>query len=240
MVEELDLSDQDVCTISEMIEAEIRSYIPDWTSVECSVDNLGAEVATDSSPSEARNVASPLSIESGNLALEVMSSGRKYWSDSPKGIGESSPNKPGLSNLSCTETAESSSSHIHGDKLDHAAIIKGLESELLSEDGVNDGEDEANDDEQDEGSSTTNLHASYESNLSEENSGVSEHDESSDVEIMAKRLENLLKQQQEEIDELKRKHKLAISELLIELTPESYQKVLEMCKLKHTDFELAL
>ncbi|XP_050936109.1 probable serine/threonine-protein kinase WNK2 isoform X3 [Cucumis melo] len=87
MVEELDLSDQDVSTISEMIETEIRSYIPDWISVEYSVDNVGADVAiSDSSPSETRNVASPLSIESGNLALEVMPSGRKYWSDSPKGI----------------------------------------------------------------------------------------------------------------------------------------------------------
>ncbi|XP_038894587.1 probable serine/threonine-protein kinase WNK3 [Benincasa hispida] len=230
MVEELDLSDQDVSTISEMIETEIRSYIPDWISVEYSIDNVGADVAiSDSSPSETRNAASPLSIESGNLALEVMPSGRKYWSDSPKGIGGSSPNKPGPSNLSFTlDHNVESSSHLHGDNLDHAAIIKGLESELLSEGGDHDG--------QDEGSSTTNIHANSETRLSEENN----YDESVELKIVVEELENLLAQQQKELDELKKKHKLAISELLTKLTPESYQKVVEMCQLKHSDFELVL
>ncbi|KAL0535367.1 hypothetical protein IC582_029696 [Cucumis melo] len=227
MVEELDLSDQDVSTISEMIETEIRSYIPDWISVEYSVDNVGADVAiSDSSPSETRNVASPLSIESGNLALEVMPSGRKYWSDSPKGIGGCSPIKPGPSNLSFTTdlNVESSNSHVHGDNLDHAAIIKGLENELLSEGGDHDGQD---------GSS---IHTSSETHYSEENN----YDESVDLKIVAEKLENLLTQQQKELDELRKKHKLAISELLTKLTPESYQKVIKMCQLKRPDFELVL
>lgn len=230
MVEELDLSDQDVSTISEMIETEIRSYIPDWISVEYSGDNVGADVAiSDSSPSETRNAASPLSMESGNLALEVMPSGRKYWSDSPKGIGGCSPIKPGPSNLSFTldQNVESSNTPIHGDNLDHAAIIKGLESELLLEGGDHDG--------QDEDKSTTNIHASSEAHLLEENN----YDESVDLEIIAEKLEILLTQQQKELDELKKKHKLAISELLTKLAPESYQKVIEMCQLK-PDFELVL
>ncbi|KGN64347.1 probable serine/threonine-protein kinase WNK3 [Cucumis sativus] len=227
MVEELDLSDQDVSTISEMIETEIRSYIPDWISVEYSGDNVGADApVSDSSPSETRNVASPLSIESGNLALEVMPSGRKYWSDSPKGIGGCSPIKPGPSNLSFAsdQNVESSNSHIHGDNLDHAAIIKGLENELLSEGGDHDGQDESS------------IHTSSETHHSEENN----YDESVDLKIVAEKLENLLTQQQKELDELRKKHKLDISELLTKLTPESYQKVIEMCQLQHPDFELVL
>lgn len=229
MVEELDLSDQDVSTISEMIETEIRSYIPDWTSVDYSadnVDNARADVAvSDSSASETRNAASPLSMESNNLALEVMPSGRKYWSDSPKGMGGCSPIKPGPSNLSfiSDHNVESSSSDLHGDNLDHDAIIKGLESELLSEDAANDGQD---------------LHASFGTHPLEENSEVSKHDRPVDVEIMTEKLENLLTQQQKELDELKKKHKSAISELLTEVTPESYQKVIGMCKLKHSDLDL--
>ncbi|KAG7019789.1 putative serine/threonine-protein kinase WNK3 [Cucurbita argyrosperma subsp. argyrosperma] len=214
MVEELDLSDQDVSTISEMIETEIRSYIPDWTSVENSVDNVGVDVAiSDSSTSDTKNVSSPLSIESNNLALEVLPSGRKYWSDSPKGIGGCSPIKPGPSNLSLTsdQNVESSSSHILGNNLDHSAIIKGLESELLSE---------------------GDIHDSSEAHLLEENCS----DESVDLKIMAEKLKNLLTQQQKELDELKREHKLVVSELLTELTPESCQKVLGMCKLKRSDF----
>ncbi|XP_023001075.1 probable serine/threonine-protein kinase WNK3 [Cucurbita maxima] len=218
MVEELDLSDQDVSTISEMIETEIRSYIPDWTSVENSVDNVGVDVAiSDSSTSETKNVSSPLSIESNNLALEVLPSGRKYWSDSPKGIGGCSPIKPGPSNLSLTsdQNVESSSSHILGNNLDHSAIIKGLESELLSE---------------------GDIHDSSEAHLLEENCS----DESVDLKIMAEKLKNLLTQQQKELDELKREHKLVVSELLTELTPESCQKVLGMCKLKRSDFAFDL
>ncbi|XP_022994588.1 probable serine/threonine-protein kinase WNK3 [Cucurbita maxima] len=223
MVEELDLSDQDVSTISEMIETEIRSYIPDWTLVEYPVDNVGAEVViSDSSPSDSRTAASPLSIESGNLALEVLPSGRKYWSDSPKGMGGCSPVKPGPSNLSFAseQNVESSSSHMHEDNIDHAAIIMGLENELLSEDGANDGQDES--------ILTTDIHASSEAH-------PSDYDESIGIEIMTEKLELLLTQQKEELVELKTKQKLAISELLAELTPETHQKVLAICKLKHSD-----
>jgi WNK lysine deficient protein kinase len=44
MVVQLDLTDQDVTAIAEMIDAEIRSHIPDWAAEE-SIDNQGDEAA---------------------------------------------------------------------------------------------------------------------------------------------------------------------------------------------------
>ncbi|PQQ00454.1 putative serine/threonine-protein kinase WNK3 isoform X1 [Prunus yedoensis var. nudiflora] len=103
MVQELDLTDQDVTTIAEIIDAEIQSHIPDWTSSEISGDNIDAEVSTPYSPvSEPKDDASALvheAILSSNLALERLPSGRKYWSDSPKEGSGNSPGKHGFSNL---------------------------------------------------------------------------------------------------------------------------------------------
>ncbi|KAK9278495.1 hypothetical protein L1049_028061 [Liquidambar formosana] len=104
MVEELDLTDQDISTISAMIDSEIRSHIPDWASREISGDNSGGEVEISDSPaSETKEDASPLTKESAlssaNLVLERLPSGRRFWSDSPRAIGENSPVKPGPSNL---------------------------------------------------------------------------------------------------------------------------------------------
>ncbi|CAH1419148.1 unnamed protein product [Lactuca virosa] len=81
MVEELDLTDQDVSVIAEMIEAEIRSCFPDWALTEYSNDgNELADPQYDSpSPSTNKSCASP-----GHLSLERLPSGRRYWSDAPK------------------------------------------------------------------------------------------------------------------------------------------------------------
>ncbi|KAL4566627.1 hypothetical protein LXL04_030747 [Taraxacum kok-saghyz] len=76
MVEELDLTDQDVSTIADMIDTEIRSCIPDWSPKDYDSD------------SELPTLESPITIKSsspGVLALERLPSGRRYWSDSPKG-----------------------------------------------------------------------------------------------------------------------------------------------------------
>ncbi|CAN4085965.1 unnamed protein product [Withania somnifera] len=116
MVEELDLTDQDVSAIADMIDSEIRSYIPDWAPEQCSSNHITDEVAPDeiseahevapseSSTSGACDDVSPSTMNStpsGGLVLERLPSGRKYWSDSPKTISSaSSPLRPGPSNLS--------------------------------------------------------------------------------------------------------------------------------------------
>uniref|UniRef100_A0A1S4CT15 non-specific serine/threonine protein kinase n=1 Tax=Nicotiana tabacum TaxID=4097 RepID=A0A1S4CT15_TOBAC len=81
MVEELDLTDQDVSAIAAMIDSEIRSYIPDWAPRECSSNDITDEVAPDSCTSGARDDVPPLTIDSahsGSLVLERLPSGRKY------------------------------------------------------------------------------------------------------------------------------------------------------------------
>jgi WNK lysine deficient protein kinase len=55
---------------------------------------------------------------------------------------------------------------------------------------------------------------------------------STSVKIIAEKLDKLLVMQQQELEELKRKHKVAILDLLNEVSPEIRQDVLNICKLK--------
>ncbi|GMH31434.1 hypothetical protein Nepgr_033277 [Nepenthes gracilis] len=94
MVHELDLTDQDVTTIAEMIDSEIRSHIPDWLPRESSSD----ESVMDSHPLENRDENFPSmkssALSSGSFVLEQLSSGRNVWSDSPMTLTGHSPVKP--------------------------------------------------------------------------------------------------------------------------------------------------
>lgn len=112
MVEELDLTDQDASAISEMIDTEIRTYVPNWAveGLSCSAgnevavcDNFVSDGQVDSSP--VPNLPSlPTSI-----VLERLPSGRKYWSVSPRAGNESSPGKPGPRLLSNQEETSADS-----------------------------------------------------------------------------------------------------------------------------------
>jgi WNK lysine deficient protein kinase len=55
---------------------------------------------------------------------------------------------------------------------------------------------------------------------------------STSVKIIAEKLDKLLVMQQQELEELKRKHKVAILDLLNEVSPEIRLDVLNICKLK--------
>jgi len=204
MVEELDLTDQDVSTIAAMIDSEIRSHIPGWASHNVSPENL---VAEDSEPPfETKDDSSPLSNESipspGSLVLERLPSGRKYWSDSPKDVDGNSPSKLGRSNLSCQEPSLSSP---------NAARSNGqLEAESMSDDDDNS--------------------AKHGSNRSDDLQYANRN--STSVKIIAEKLDKLLVMQQQELEELKRKHKVAILDLLCEVSPEIRLDVLNICKLK--------
>ncbi|KAJ6888746.1 serine/threonine-protein kinase WNK3 isoform X1 [Populus alba x Populus x berolinensis] len=204
MVEELDLTDQDVSTIAAMIDSEIRSHIPGWASPNVSPENL---VAEDSEPPfETKDDSSPLSNESipspGSLVLERLPSGRKYWSDSPKDVDGNSPSKLGRSNLSCHEPPLS---------CPNVARSNGqLEAESMSDDDDNS--------------------AKHGSNISDDLQYGNRNKTS--VKIIAEKLDKLLVMQQQELEELKRKHKAAILDLLNEVSPEIRQDVLNICKLK--------
>ncbi|GFP79881.1 probable serine/threonine-protein kinase wnk2 [Phtheirospermum japonicum] len=88
---------------AEMIDSEFRSLIPDWAPKELSSNNsFTDEPIPETGVSGAQDDGSPMtndSPQSGPLVLERLPSGRKYWSDSPKASGESSPLRPRLSNM---------------------------------------------------------------------------------------------------------------------------------------------
>ncbi|KAK9080531.1 hypothetical protein SSX86_000289 [Deinandra increscens subsp. villosa] len=181
MVEELDLTDQDVSTIAEMIDSEIRSCIPDWAPrdyFDDQEDNEPTASVDSTSDHPQHESTSPLTIKSFAsptlLALERSPSGRKYWSDSPKGRF-TPPFKPKPSNFS------------------------------------------------EENSQTT-----------EETSPESQDDYENDdkVEIIVKKLENLLMEQQKELEELKRKHDSVVSDIMKRLPPETRQEVANICKVE--------
>ncbi|CAH1429021.1 unnamed protein product [Lactuca virosa] len=184
MVEELDLTDQDVSTIAEMIDAEIRSCIPDWAPRDYDDDQDDAD-----SNSEVQNESqsqsqsqSPITIKSstspGTLALERLPSGRRYWSDSPKGCF--SPLRPRDSNA----------------------------SEPVSNDGKTEEEEEEDKDDDDD---------DYD-------------DDDDNVDTIVEKLEHLLDEQQKEVDELRKKHELVVSDILKKLRPETRQEVANICK----------
>ncbi|BAT79454.1 serine/threonine-protein kinase [Vigna angularis] len=224
MVEELELTDQDVTTIARMIDSEIRFHIPSWNVSELPVDSYSQDSGY---TSESRPEASPMKHDSitspGSLALEILPSGRKFWSDSPKGVGGNSPYRAGSSNFCSAADANAA---------DGSLAANG---DISADDRVGDCSDEKECDEiVDSPSSEKSIKSGATSEKSAVNviSGTVKDSEAEYINLIATKLENLLVKQREELDELKRKHKLAVSDLLKELSPEISQKVLNICNLQ--------
>ncbi|PON96750.1 Serine/threonine protein kinase [Trema orientale] len=257
MVEELDLTDQDVSTIAEMIDSEIRQNFPEWTPEDLSADNSDEDIPTsDSCAPENKDGASPLTTECNpfkSLALERLPSGRKYWSDSPKGVGGNSPMTPGPSNLSSpgdlvrigdslTEDNDVfPGSQKDVDNRNGAVLLKRPEDVVVQVDiGHEEKEAGAPADQQ----STDRKDAADEicprngATPSEENCITLQDMNSVYLKVIAEKLENMLVNQQKELDELKKKHESAVSHLLRELSPVTRQKVLEIYKVKIPDYKL--
>ncbi|KAM0979460.1 hypothetical protein ACFX13_015595 [Malus domestica] len=253
MVQELDLTDQDVSTLAEIIDSEIHSHIPDWPHGEDSGDHIDGETSTPySHASESKEDASPLIHEallSNSLALERLPSGRKYWCDSPKEGGGNSPAKHFFSNLNSpaasvtaggTEENENSagSSPREEDDANGAGASDspngGVEEDERSPGGPRE-ENDPNGAGSSDPLSGDSHNAATDPHLI---NGVLPFD--SEVKIIAEKLENLLVEQKKELDELKKKHELAISEPLKELPPVFRRKVLDICKMRFPDYKMQL
>ncbi|XVE56707.1 hypothetical protein DITRI_Ditri04bG0032400 [Diplodiscus trichospermus] len=258
MVEELDLTDQDIPSIAEMIESEIQSHIPDWVPNETPSDSFGEIANPGNYVSENKGGGSPLAYEPtsspGSLSLETLPSGRRYWSDSPKAAGGNSPARAGLSNLAsqgnfvrsadslAEHNEQSHDSYESGGKISGGTSLERLENEFTHHNGRDDnGQGKG-------GSRPADMHmrlsASGE-NLPDGNGTLSSRENSkllkdseSGVKVIAQRLESLLVKQQMELDELKKQHRLAISDLLKELSPEIREKVLDTCKIKIPEYAI--
>lgn len=227
MVEELELTDQDVTTIASMIDSEIQYHIPSWNASETPVDGFCQDSCC---TSETRALASPMAHDSAaspsSLALEILPSGRKYWSDSPKALGANSPYRNIASFLSHEVDANADKGSSPGTNGDISADDCSAEKEC----------NETADSPSSERSITSG--ASGEKSSEKELSESLEDTETEYINQIATNLENLLVKQKMELDELKRKHKLAVSDLLKELSPEMCQKVLNICNLQMPDGEM--
>ncbi|XP_044486800.1 probable serine/threonine-protein kinase WNK3 [Mangifera indica] len=224
MVNELNLTDQDVSAIAAMINSEIQTHIPDWEPREVSGDNLSEEVANfDRRSPKTKDNTSPLRndpiLPFGGLQLERLPSGHKYWSDSPKGVSRSSQGMSAMSNLSPStlnvenrltdNDARIPNSRRDGESPNGAASLEQLEAGGLSC---------KNDDVE-----------------GKERSGISDS-QSGEVKKIVEELKQLFVKQQQEVDKLKQKHKLAVSEFLKELSTEIREKVLDEFKLNIPEF----
>ncbi|OMO51970.1 hypothetical protein CCACVL1_29467 [Corchorus capsularis] len=244
MVEELDLTDQDVPTICEMIENEIRSHMPDWTAEVSPRDGFGevgnsinciSEYKGDGSPSAHETNSSP-----GRLSLERLPSGRRYWSDSPKASGGISPPTAASSNLAsqadllAEHDEQAQESCESGGNINLGTSLERLENKFTVYSGRNDDsrwKDSNRVADMQLSAAGKNLHDGIGTCSSKELVN-----DTKGLKVIAERLESLLVKQQMELDELKKKHKLAISDLLKEFSPEIREEVLKRCKMKIPDY----
>lgn len=239
MVEELALTDHDVSVIAAMIDSEVQAHIPDWAPREPYGRNKGSV--------EGSGPSSPTTTESSNpIVMERLPSGRKYWSDSPKASAGNSPHKLGPSNLILTESVVSRDSwseennqspagnrdgssyegspHRHMDcDLDHDAKLEHSNSQ------PSDAADHDHDHDHEE--------SEDESPPLEENTVPSENESDGMKDIMDK-LEHLMEDQKKELEELKKKHEVAISDTLNELPEEVRLRVLIICNRNRSEHNI--
>lgn len=250
MVEELALTDQDVSAIAAMIDAEIRSYIPEWAPRERFDDHAGNEVpASDSSPSKIQDDSSPTTNESGPSAagfvLERLPSGRIYWCDSPKSGGGTSPHrmmhccdspKAGGGSpphrMHCYDSAGGGSSPLRP-RPSNVSGDPGTEESSVQVDSCRTGDDSSN------GASPKQLGEQEATSPTDSNTnghhslGIDDN-----VKIIVEKLEHLMAEQKKELDELRKKHELVVSDLLKKLPPEIRDKVESVCNVEIPDYNL--
>ncbi|XP_073284194.1 probable serine/threonine-protein kinase WNK3 [Primulina huaijiensis] len=240
MVEELDLTDHDVSLISAMIDSEIRSHIPDWAPIKASGDNVKGEIISESAESGAVDDASPITSDSGPFVLERLPSGRKYWSDSPKASGETSPLRPGPSTLLAESVAsgyclyeenlQSPSGHRDMDPYHFTSSFGHVEYYSDSDNNV----EEANSGPPDSEVADIPANRSY----SLEKILIQHETDSTDIKIIVDKLEHLLEEQLRELGDLHKKHEIAVMDLLNDLPQETRLEVLSFCHQKLTELKL--
>ncbi|GMI72206.1 with no lysine (K) kinase 3 [Hibiscus trionum] len=243
MVEELDLTDQDVPTIAEMIESKIRSHIPDWVPQE---SKFGEFTHFDSS--ESKDDGSPMAYDStaspGCLSLERLPSGRRYWSDSPKAAGGISPSRFGFSQIPFVRSADNIAEHYEQFHYSHESggnINRGSSLDRwmkANEVGHHNGPVTDESRPADMQSSVFGFGENRHDHNGMHSNCKALKDTDVGVKAITERLESLLLKQELELDELKKKHRLSILDLLSELSPEIREKVLGTCKMKIPDCDI--
>ncbi|KAK4394836.1 putative serine/threonine-protein kinase WNK2 [Sesamum angolense] len=218
MVEELDLTDHDVSVIAAMIDSEIRSHIPDWAPREHLNNNSSGDkaIAGDAGPVE-QDDTSPRATNSSKSGpvLERLPSGRKYWSNSSRASGGSSPLRPGPSNLLAEsvnsgdswfeENFQSPGSHTNVKSPYDGSPLRNVDYDS-DHDGCRKQEPDSVRHDSHFGDVDQGVLTSGDGPM-EENTVLSETDSNGITSIFEK-LEHVLDEQLRELDELKKKHEL--------------------------------
>ncbi|KAI3454420.1 hypothetical protein Pfo_011083 [Paulownia fortunei] len=242
MVEELNLTDHDVSVIAAMIDSEIRSHNPDWAPRELLSNNsFSGKAILVTGASGAQDDASPTtndSSKSGHIFPERMPSGRKYWSDSPKASGGSSPLRPGPSYLLQAESVTSGDSWSEENSqspVSHKDVNSSYDASPLrhvdydsDHDGCRKQEADLVPSDSQFGEFDQGVDASGNGSLPLEESTMPSETDSDDIKTIVKKLEHVLDEHLKELDELKKKHELAVLDLLKELPQEIRQRVLSI------------
>ncbi|KAL3618074.1 Serine/threonine-protein kinase wnk3 [Castilleja foliolosa] len=202
MVEELNLTDHDVSVVAEMIDSEFRSIIPDWVPKDLNINFTDDPVPETSVSGAAQDDGSPTTNESPQSGLLI------------------------LERLPSGRKYWSDSPKASGEN----SPLRPRLSNLMPSDSV------PGDSWSEENSQSPNSH--HDSNTSDhqdsskkENVGLSEV-LSDGMKITVEKLERVLDEQMEELNELKHKHEVAVLHLLKELPEESCQKLLSICEKK--------
>lgn len=233
MVEELDLTDHDVSVIAAMIDSEVQSHIPGWAPRELSARNK----ATTSEASES-TLTSPTTTElSKPIVMERLPSGRKYWSDSPKASAGNSPLKHGHgpSNLVLTESVVHRESWFEennqspSSKKDNSSCEGSPSRSVEDHDSDNDGCANQKVDLVPINLPSGDVRHGHDDASGDDQNIISSQNDLDDKNNTFKKLEHLLDEQQKELDELKKKHEQAISDILNELPEEIRLRFLSIC-----------
>lgn len=243
MVAELDLTDQDVTTIADMIDTEIQVHFPDWApgALDDDHDDETTSRKEDSEAEDENNALPNDSCSSGNLVLERLPSGRKYWSGSPKGSSNNSPSRQTLgfnshdnNDVLAEGNEKEGTFHVHGERDDEVGnsrqsiigfkslIDYGPESHMVDQNLIE--------------VSTSSLSNENQTEvlLSNGTTKIPENESEASV-FVIRRLEELLVEQQNELDDLRKKHDLAIANTLRGLPLELQSRAFTACQKKFLD-----
>ncbi|KAL9227486.1 hypothetical protein vseg_003169 [Gypsophila vaccaria] len=256
MVHELDLTDQDIPTIADMIDSEIRALIPDWSPR----DSSTGESTFDGQTSDSKDEASPIPPENKDDASQMtnvspfsgssfypdqLPSGRKFWSDSPRAGGGISPVKSNPISPSTYYTGTAEDQMYHNVYLPIKPGSSNLNEESHEE--ITEDIDNTSDDVLSEERSMDKVACEHErghnksdsSPLGVQNGELEQLDiDTEEGSIIAGKLQMLLNEQQKELDELKKKHDLAVFHILKGLSPQMRLKVFNLCRRKIPDCKL--
>lgn len=262
MVAELDLTDQDVTAIAKMIDNEIQAHVPEWVRAQGPGNNVvGSDVHGSEADGEVRASPNEPDRSPGSLVLERLPSGRRYWSGSPKGSCVGSPPALTQPNQSSDLNSHASDDFSAGgyEKLEHLVqpndqalndpshriSTSSQKGSLHCTESAEDGQESVTSSASPESGAVATFHkeANPTSELAQDHKEATLIDalmisETKDLESIARKLEKLFAEQQNEFEELQRKHCMARAQLLQNVPPELRVRVFNMCHKKYPDYYL--